>query len=98
MHASGYTRRPRPSETSRLTLLETLEVCYDAVPHPLATTEESGPFTLGAALTAALVEGPTARRIRTVFLSAGDDAVARVYERVGFARDGTACVAEAPRG
>jgi len=30
-----------------------------------------------------------------VFLSAQDDAVARVYERVGFQRVGTACVAEA---
>jgi hypothetical protein len=30
----------------------------------------------------------------TIFLSAGSDAVARVYERVGFVRVGTACVAE----
>jgi hypothetical protein len=30
-----------------------------------------------------------------VFLSAQTDAVARVYRRVGFERDGTACIAEA---
>jgi hypothetical protein len=31
-----------------------------------------------------------------VFLAAGDDDVARVYERVGFARLATTAVAEAP--
>ena len=31
--------------------------------------------------------------MRTVFLSAQDEAVARVYERVGFSRVGTACTA-----
>lgn len=49
---------------------------------------------IGAALTAALVEDARARGVETVFLSAQDDAVARVYERVGFVRVGTACVAE----
>jgi N-acetylglutamate synthase-like GNAT family acetyltransferase len=49
---------------------------------------------LGAAITAALVADAHRRGIRTVFLSAGDDSVARVYERVGFVRVGTACVAE----
>jgi hypothetical protein len=34
--------------------------------------------------------------VTTVFLTAQDDAVARVYQRVGFERVGTACVAEAP--
>ena len=48
---------------------------------------------LGAGLTSALVEhaGQTSD---LVFLSAGDEDVARVYERVGFARVGTTCVAE----
>ena len=50
---------------------------------------------LGAAITEALVADARARGITTVFLSAQDDAVARVYERVGFQRVGTACVAEA---
>jgi ribosomal protein S18 acetylase RimI-like enzyme len=50
----------------------------------------------GAAITAALVADARARGVRTVFLSAQDDAVARVYERVGFERVGTACIAEAP--
>ncbi|MGZ4443721.1 MAG: GNAT family N-acetyltransferase [Nocardioidaceae bacterium] len=51
---------------------------------------------VGAALTAALVADATARGIDTVFLSAMDDAVARIYERVGFERVGTACIASAP--
>lgn len=51
---------------------------------------------LGAALTAALVGDAARHGATTVFLSAGDDTVARVYERVGFTRVGTACIAEAP--
>jgi ribosomal protein S18 acetylase RimI-like enzyme len=49
---------------------------------------------IGAALTALLIEDALARGVRTVFLSAGDDDVARMYERVGFGRVGTACIAE----
>lgn len=49
---------------------------------------------VGAAITAALVADAYARGVQTVFLSAQDDAVARVYERVGFVRVGTACIAE----
>ncbi len=49
---------------------------------------------VGAAVTAALVADARERGVRTVFLSAEDDAVARVYERVGFVRVGTACLAE----
>jgi len=48
---------------------------------------------VGAAVTAALVADARERGVGTVFLSAQDDAVARVYERVGFVRVGTACVA-----
>jgi ribosomal protein S18 acetylase RimI-like enzyme len=51
---------------------------------------------IGAALTAALVADAHERGARTVFLSAQDDTVARVYERVGFFRVGTACIAEPP--
>jgi predicted GNAT family acetyltransferase len=50
---------------------------------------------VGAALTAALVADALDRGLGTVFLSAQDDAVARVYERVGFQRVGTACMASA---
>jgi GNAT superfamily N-acetyltransferase len=49
---------------------------------------------VGAALTRRLAEDATARGVTTVFLSAGDDTVARVYERVGFRRVATACIAE----
>jgi ribosomal protein S18 acetylase RimI-like enzyme len=47
---------------------------------------------VGEALTRALVDDARHRGLRTVFLSAQDDAVARVYERVGFRRVGTACL------
>jgi GNAT superfamily N-acetyltransferase len=50
---------------------------------------------LGAGLTSALVEHAR-QTADLVFLSAGDDDVARVYERAGFARVGTTCVAERP--
>lgn len=46
----------------------------------------------GEAVTRALVEDAAARGVGTVFLSAQDDSVARVYERVGFRRVGTACL------
>jgi ribosomal protein S18 acetylase RimI-like enzyme len=49
---------------------------------------------LATALTTALVQQAG---VGTVFLSAGDAAVARVYERVGFRLVGTACIAE-PQG
>jgi ribosomal protein S18 acetylase RimI-like enzyme len=51
---------------------------------------------IGAAITAALVVDARDRGIDTVFLSAQDDTVARVYERIGFQRVGTACIAEPP--
>jgi GNAT superfamily N-acetyltransferase len=52
---------------------------------------------LGAGLTSALVEHAR-QTADLVFLSAGDDDVARVYERAGFARVGTSCLAERPAG
>jgi ribosomal protein S18 acetylase RimI-like enzyme len=50
---------------------------------------------LAAAVTSALVDDADARGIKTVFLSAGSDDVARVYERIGFRRIGFAGSAEA---
>jgi predicted GNAT family acetyltransferase len=50
---------------------------------------------LGAGLASALVDHAR-ETAETVFLTAGDDDVARIYERVGFARLGTTGVAEAP--
>lgn len=52
---------------------------------------------VGAAITAVLAADAVRRGIGTVFLTAQDDAVARVYERVGFVRVATACVAEVRR-
>ena len=49
---------------------------------------------LGQALTATLVADARSRGVRTVFLSAGDEAVARIYARLGFRRVGTALIAE----
>jgi ribosomal protein S18 acetylase RimI-like enzyme len=51
---------------------------------------------LGAAVTALLVEDARAGGAETVFLTAGDDEIARVYGRLGFARVGTSCIAAAP--
>ena len=51
---------------------------------------------LAAAITALLAQDARAHGVETVFCSAQDDAVARVYESVGFRRVGTACVAEGP--
>ena len=45
-------------------------------------------------LTATLARQAVADGVGTVFLSAGDDDVARLYSRVGFRRVGTACIAE----
>jgi ribosomal protein S18 acetylase RimI-like enzyme len=66
------------------------------------TTEIVGVATLPAmrrqglayAVTSALVEHAYADGIRTVFLSAGDDDVARIYARIGFREVGTALIAE----
>ncbi len=51
---------------------------------------------LAAAVTAVLARHALDAGIRTVFLSAQNDDVARVYERVGFRRVATACIAEPP--
>ncbi|GIG57744.1 hypothetical protein Lfu02_21160 [Longispora fulva] len=49
---------------------------------------------LGAAVTRALAADALASGVRTVFLSAGDPDVARMYEQVGFRRVGTAMAGE----
>jgi ribosomal protein S18 acetylase RimI-like enzyme len=49
---------------------------------------------LGAAVTAALAADALDRGVQTVFLSASDEAVARVYARIGFREIGTAMIAE----
>jgi ribosomal protein S18 acetylase RimI-like enzyme len=49
---------------------------------------------LGAAVTALLVADARGRGVETVFLTAGDDEIARVYGRLGFERVGTSCIAE----
>lgn len=58
----------------------------------LPTARRSG---AGAAITARLVAEARGRGTSTVFLSAGSEDVARTYERVGFRRVATACIAVA---
>lgn len=51
---------------------------------------------LGGAVTAALARDALDRGATLVFLSAGSEDIAHVYERVGFRRAGTACIAAPP--
>lgn len=51
---------------------------------------------LAGAVTSALVADAYARGVRTVFLSAGDVAVSRVYRGAGFVPVGVVCAAEPP--
>ncbi|MGW3232827.1 GNAT family N-acetyltransferase [Kitasatospora sp. NPDC001095] len=51
---------------------------------------------LGLAVTAALVAHARANGVRTVFLSAADEDVARIYRRIGFRPFATALIAEPP--
>jgi len=53
---------------------------------------------LGAAITALLARDALDRDVQTVFLSASDDAVARVYARIGFREVGVAMIAEPAGG
>ncbi|MFJ2188160.1 GNAT family N-acetyltransferase [Kitasatospora sp. NPDC087861] len=57
----------------------------------LPTARRSG---LGLAVTAALVAHARANGVRTVFLSAADEDVARIYRRAGFRPFATALIAE----
>lgn len=51
---------------------------------------------LGSAVTRALAADAVARGADVVFLSAADDAVGRVYQRLGFRQIGTALIGEPP--
>jgi N-acetylglutamate synthase-like GNAT family acetyltransferase len=51
---------------------------------------------LALAVTAVLVADARSRGVETVFLSAGDDDVARIYARLGFRRIASALIAEPP--
>ena len=53
---------------------------------------------LGAAVTALLAQDALDRGVTTVFLSASDGEVARVYARIGFREVGVAMIAEPPGG
>ena len=53
---------------------------------------------LGAAITALLARDALDRGVDTVFLSASDHAVARIYARIGFRAIGTAMIAEPAAG
>jgi N-acetylglutamate synthase-like GNAT family acetyltransferase len=53
---------------------------------------------LGAAVSATLARHALDHGVRTVYLSAGSEEIARVYQRVGFRRVGTACIAEPAGG
>jgi len=53
---------------------------------------------LGAAITALLARDAMDRGVDTVFLSASDNAVARIYARIGFRGIGTAMIAEPVAG
>ena len=53
---------------------------------------------LGAAVTHALAFDALQRGARTIFLSATDPTVARIYTRLGFREVGTAMIAEPPDG
>ncbi|WP_367140817.1 GNAT family N-acetyltransferase [Streptomyces sp. STD57] len=53
---------------------------------------------LGQAVTAALLADARSRGAGTVFLSASDEDVARIYGRLGFRRVATALIAEPPAG
>ena len=51
---------------------------------------------IGAAVVDLLIEDALRRGAQTIFLTAGDDAIARVYHRLGFRQIATGCIAEPP--
>ncbi|MFJ8738592.1 GNAT family N-acetyltransferase [Embleya sp. NPDC127516] len=79
-------------------------LCVGSYQHLYGTTEIVGVATLPAARRGGLAAAVTWELARhaltdgseTVFLSAGDQDVARVYDRLGFRSVGTALIAEAP--
>ena len=92
-YSAGAAPRFAPiGELGRDDLQQQLEVHYlgavAAIGRAAAIMRRQG---LGGAVTARLVEHALSSGIETVFLSAADDDVARVYARLGFRRCGTAC-------
>lgn len=94
-------------ERLRLGLTATVVAEIDGAPVGVGSHQPIGPVSeiigvtvlpaarrrgVGAELTSRLAEDARARGCETVCLSAGDDGVARVYERVGFRRVATSCV------
>jgi GNAT superfamily N-acetyltransferase len=63
----------------------------------IATLPASRRRGIGLAITAALTTEVHRRGVDLIFLSASDDAVARIYERAGFRRFATAGIAHRPR-
>jgi len=61
----------------------------------IATLPQARRRGFGGAVTAGLVATVRRAGADLIFLSAGSDEIARVYERVGFQRIGTACIADA---
>lgn len=51
---------------------------------------------LGAAITGLLVEDARRRGVRTIFLTAAGEDVARIYQQLGFRRIATGCIAAPP--
>ncbi|MFJ4848266.1 MULTISPECIES: GNAT family N-acetyltransferase [unclassified Streptomyces] len=71
------------------------EVCEIVAVGTLPSARRRG---LALAVTSVLVAHARARGMGTVFLSAGDEDVARIYGRIGFRRVGTALIAEPAAG
>lgn len=97
------TERVRAGRTVLAAAVEDGVVLCSGMHLPVGpVTEVAGVGTLPAArrrglalaVTAALVADARTRGVDTVFLSAGDEDVARVYARLGFARVATALIAE----
>ncbi|MFC0848435.1 GNAT family N-acetyltransferase [Streptomyces noboritoensis] len=107
---AGDGRAPQVAERIRAGATAVAAAVLDGLPLCSGMHNPVGPVTeivgvgtvpaarrrgLGEAVTSALVTDARARGASTVFLSAGDDAVARIYGRLGFVRVGTALIAEA---
>lgn len=106
---AGDGRAPQVAERIRVGATAVAAAVLDGLPLCSGMHNPVGPVTeivgvgtvpaarrrgLGEAVTSALVTDARARGASTVFLSAGDDAVARIYGRLGFVRVGTALIAE----
>ena len=105
--AAGVVRRTRDRVAAGVTVMALAEADGGVVAlgshQPIgAVSEVAGITTLpayrrrgiAAALTHFLALDARQRGSTTVFLSAGDEEIGRVYQRVGFRRIGTACTAE----